>query len=585
MISLEARIAEEFFTAIQPAKDRRIWEWCDESLILTARQATAFPGPYRSERTPYVRGIMDAFQDPRVWKITLCKGAQSAGTLTMYCCAAWAICEDPAAMLFVYPTEDNSRSASSSRFMPLVDASPVLAAQKTDDKDEYTKLEYRLKNNTINWIGSNSPANLAGRPVRYLNLDEVDKYPGQTDKEADAVSLAIQRTKTFWNRKVFMTSTPTTPEGAIWVSYLDGDQRRYFIPCHKCGQKQILKWSQVKWDSKLPIAEAARKSYYECEICGAKWTDQDKKRALSFGEWRATATPTTTGHASFHLSSLYAPWTKWAQLVERFLRAKKFPSELQDFMNSELAEPWVAMDDQIKSTAMVELEGDYQEGEVFSSAPAYADRYVDNHVETLAGVDVQKGYVVATLRAFVDTGDSGLVWHGTLANFPLLEELCEAHNVQAVFMDRRYRTREVDEWAHTHSGYIPCEGVKTRLKALCTTEKLDLDEGKSRKTGQRIVTVLRFDPDQVKDILAQQIHRDDGSNLWVVPKGYASRDDYCAQMVSERRMNGKWIQIAQRPNHAWDTEVLVLLGAIRLQLFGRYELPPPPEKEEDNGKT
>lgn len=569
--------------SVQPPRDRSIWQWCDDSLILTARQATAFPGPYRSERTPYVRGIMDAFQDPCVRKITLCKGAQTAGTMTMYGCAAWAICEDPGAMLFVYPTEDNGRSASSSRFMPLVDASPVLAAEKTDDADEYTKLEYRLKRNTINWVGSNSPANLSSRPVRYLFLDEVDKYPGQTDKEADAVSLAIQRAKTFWNRKIFDTSTPTTPEGAITVSYLDGDQRRYFIPCPKCGQKQMLKWSQVKFDPSLPATEAAKGAYYECEVCGAHWSDVEKRAALSGGEWRATAKPKTTGHVSFHLSSLYAPWTTWAQLVERFLRAKKFPSELQDFINSELAEPWVAVDDQIKSTAMAAHEGEYQEGEVFASSAAYADRYVDNHVETLAGVDVQKGYLVVTLRAFADCGDSGGVWHGTLANLDLLERLCEAHSVQAVFIDRRYRTREIDEWALNHSGYIPCEGVKTRLKALCTTEKLDIDEGKSRKVGRRVVTVLRFDPDQVKDILAAQINQDEGANVWLVPKGYASREDYCAQMASERRVNGKWIQIAQRPNHAWDTETLVLLGAIRLQLFGRYDVDA--KQEDDHGKS
>ena len=43
---------------------------------------------------------------------------------------------------------------------------------------------------TVLLTGANSPADLASTNIRYLFLDEVDKFPGASKKEADPVSLA-----------------------------------------------------------------------------------------------------------------------------------------------------------------------------------------------------------------------------------------------------------------------------------------------------------------------------------------------------------------------------------------------------------
>ena len=52
---------------------RRAWElperllvsqWADRSRVLDA--ANAEPGPWHTDRTPYLRGIMDAFNDPYI---------------------------------------------------------------------------------------------------------------------------------------------------------------------------------------------------------------------------------------------------------------------------------------------------------------------------------------------------------------------------------------------------------------------------------------------------------------------------------------------------------------------------------------
>lgn len=51
--------------------------------------------------------------------------------------------------------------------------------------------------------GANSAVGLRSMPVRYLFLDEVDGYPNDAGDEGDPVDLAIQRTATFSNRKIF----------------------------------------------------------------------------------------------------------------------------------------------------------------------------------------------------------------------------------------------------------------------------------------------------------------------------------------------------------------------------------------------
>ncbi len=80
------------------------------------------------------------------------------------------------------PTETLGKSASTTRLQPLFEDSPRVAQELTGNPDDFKKLEYILKRGLVNIVGSNSPANLASRPAKYLILDETDKYPDQNGK-------------------------------------------------------------------------------------------------------------------------------------------------------------------------------------------------------------------------------------------------------------------------------------------------------------------------------------------------------------------------------------------------------------------
>ena len=89
--------------------------------------------------------------------------------------------------------------------------------------------------------GANSAASLASRPVRLVLLDEVDRFPPSAGTEGDPVKLAVKRSTTFWNRKVILTSTPTTKGASrIEAAWEESDQRVYEVPCPVCGGYQAL---------------------------------------------------------------------------------------------------------------------------------------------------------------------------------------------------------------------------------------------------------------------------------------------------------------------------------------------------------
>lgn len=556
--------------------DGPIWEWAEANIIIPARTPTNFPGAYRSDLAIYTRDILDLLKEPGVNTLVFEKGAQIAATITATVALAYWSSVDPGPAMLVYSSEDIARSQSETRVMPIFEDSPALAALIPDDwRSCWTKLQYRLRKNVVNWQGSHSPANLASRAVRYLILDEVDKYPAQSGEEADPVSLAIQRTKTYGNRrKVFIMSTPTSSEGQIHRHYTSGDRRRLYVPCPRCGLMQILSWPQVRFDSDLPISDAAAGAFYECPGCKFRIMDGHKAEMLKRREWRATAKSTDPTLVSIHLSSLYSPWVTWAYLVRAFLKAKSDPKQLQDFINSELGEPFDKRDAHIESDQLLAREGGYKEGEVWITREPYAhewkDAVEDSDFATLVWADTQKGYLVAVVRTFAKNGDSGLVWHGELSGFEALEELRVKHHALVVGIDHNYRGPEVREWVydHRHDGYLVTMGSSRRLGTMTDKHALNIDEGKRGGgrggTRGREILELTIDPDQAKDVLEKCIAGDATCPRWMIPTGLSMNPVYGGQMQSEQRVAGKWEQIGDRENHRWDAESCLIAMAVRM---------------------
>jgi phage terminase large subunit GpA-like protein len=215
-------------------------EWADTYRTLSQR-ASAEPGPWRTDRTPYLREIMDCLSPSSpVETVVLMKGAQIGGTECGNNWTGYVVHQAPGPMLSVQPTVEMAKRNSKQRVDPLIEESPVLRELVSDPRSRdsgNTMLAKEFPGGLLVMTGANSAVGLRSMAARYLFLDEVDAYPGDVDGEGDPVNLALARTRTFARRKVFMISTPKiTGRSRIESSFEESDQHYYWVPCPHCNE-------------------------------------------------------------------------------------------------------------------------------------------------------------------------------------------------------------------------------------------------------------------------------------------------------------------------------------------------------------
>ncbi len=439
----------------EPPSRLPISEWCEASVIIPPPQ-TQSPGPLSWVGREYLVEPLDSCNVPGVTDVVLCFGSQSGKTTMLQALIVWLCSMDPSPILWVMPSESLAQSFSETRLIPVLRHTPVTAAliPAGRDRHAFKTLQMQLGGAVINLVGSNSPANLASRPVRVAVLDEVDKFDNGGREEADAVSLAEQRTKSFARPLRVKTSTPTLSDGLIWQEYMKGDQRRFFVPCPHCGRHVILSWSReytvlpicgaeawIRWDKEARRPDGSwdeervmRSTRAECPHCGVHIQDASKTAMLRGGEWRPTAAA-TRGFRSYHLSSLYAagPQTSWGALAVQFLRCKRSMEGVQGFINGALAEPW---ENQEARSARVELVARADAGGMDGAAP-------------ILTVDVQavSPYFWVVVRQWAPSGHSRLMWAGHCDDWESIRRIQERFSVldRMVVVDSGDRTAEVYE--------------------------------------------------------------------------------------------------------------------------------------------
>lgn len=317
---------------------------------------------------------MDAISDRTVETVVVMSSAQVGKTEILNNIVGYHMHHDPAPMLLVQPTLEMAEAWSKDRLAPMIRDTEVLQGLVKDprSRDSGNTLLHKLfPGGHITMAGSNAPASLASRPIRVVLCDEVDRYPASAGTEGDPVNLAKKRTTTFWNRKIILTSTPTVKgKSRIESAYEQSDQRRYFVPCPHCEQKQALKWGRVQWPEGEP-----EKALYHCEHCGAAIEDGEKQWMLLNGEWRATAP--FKGSVGFHLSELYSPWVSFGRMACGFIEAKGNPETLKTWVNTSLGETWETSGEKVEADDLIRRKENWG-----SAAP-------EDVLLITAGIDVQ----------------------------------------------------------------------------------------------------------------------------------------------------------------------------------------------------
>lgn len=596
---------------LAPRPTQKPSEWCTENLIF---DEAGNHGPFKLTGCEYIREPLDDFADAGIADEVLVWGSQTRKTGTLMGGASWAIANDPCGFLWVMPSLTLVQKFSRQRFQKLLQASGPLQSliPRGAARHDFSTASMMLGASTLNFVGSNSPANLASNPCRRVILDEVDKFDAGGREEADAVNLAEQRTKDQTNPQRWKTSTPTLITGIIWQEYLKGDQRRYFVPCPHCNQFVVFAWSQqftvlpktgseayVFWDKEAKrkdgswdLERVMQTARIRCPHCSKGIEDSYKTKMVRNGQWRKTNLSAPAEFISRHLPSLYAcsPQTSFGSLAVKFLQAKNSLMGLQGFINGELAEPYLTQDKQGERTELIT-----------------ANLVLNGDWKKLMTVDCQarSPYFWYVVRAWLN-GNSEGIEAGSCDTWEEVRDKQLEHGIAdvCVCVDSGYGARsdadvykncsrfgtfeKTDSGLALAVGWLPSKGMAgtkkwkdndTGLLVPYLLKGIDPFVGLS-EAGSVEMSLLEFAADFFKDIL-QALREGKGGYSWKVAATMAT-EDYWKHMDGEtktavfNKITGRTLHIWKRrspywPNHLLDCEVIQIALANFFGLFSFEE--------------
>lgn len=331
-------------------------EWADEHRMLP-RAASSEPGRWRTERTPYLREIMDCLSESSpVREVNLRKGTQSGGTEVGINWMSYIVDHCPGPAMVVQPTVEVAQRWSKQRFAPIIDLMPCLrrriAPARSRDSGNTTLLK-EFPGGLIIMSGANSSASLRSMPVKYLFLDELDEYPPDLNDQGSAQEQAERRTSSFARRKIFRVSTPTVKgASAIDREFLRGDQRYYHVPCPHCGLRQPLAIDNLLDDGTFVCRTATGGG------CGCVIEEHHKTAMLAAGAWVPTLPEREI--RSYHIWSAYAPvglGYSWAEIARMRADARADAKLMVNFVNTILGESYEGLSQRVEASDLKQRAG------------------------------------------------------------------------------------------------------------------------------------------------------------------------------------------------------------------------------------
>lgn len=358
MLEQEARaaalVAEVLAQFLAPPPRVSVWEWA-----AMYRHIAKGPerGQWRNERTPYLVEPMECASSHSLYEqVVLMFATQMGKTEILYNALLQRIHTQPQDMMMVQPTLQDAKDHSSLRFLPTVLETPALHGLVTTHKSRDESSSWRSRsiqgNFAVFFAGANSASSIASKPLGFAVADEIDLWPADVDNMGPPLGLLTERMSNFTRRKLLLASTPGVKDASeIERHYLASDRRKYFVPCPRCGEFQVLVWGEdqeygLKWLKTPAGTPRPETAVYICRNKACTIREHSKTDMLAAGQWRPEVPGAARGKvAGFCINKLYSPlgWRSWAELVEEWVQAIEQyrignNGPLKKFRNASLAE-------------------------------------------------------------------------------------------------------------------------------------------------------------------------------------------------------------------------------------------------------
>lgn len=422
-----AALHESFADAWRPRPDVSLADWCATELRLPA-EVSASPGAYDLRRYSYWRGVLDAADDPEVEEITIMASTQVGKTTCLIAMLASLAALQPSPAMLAAPDKDALKELRA-KVYAIADATPAL-------RD--TLPPPRLRNDRWLDLGAlrsylgyaYNTQTLSGKSCRVVLCTEVDRWR-KTLTHGDPSLIVAERVKAFHRSLIVRESTPSDEHSRIYAAYKLSDERRFLVPCPRCGHWQELRFWPLKkgpfagcggvaglkndkgdWLTPDDVRTAA---HYLCET-GCRIESDAKSGMVEQGQWipkgqsldrkgKLTGKPLKSKRIwGGRLNSLYAETVSFGRMAAKFLDCRTAgQAAVQVFIND-----WLATVYKRKTKVprwrdlWRRLKGEHDPGTV----PSWA-------LFLTAGADPGPGYVRWTVRAWGENSNSALVAWGT----------------------------------------------------------------------------------------------------------------------------------------------------------------------------
>lgn len=347
--------------SVAPPPDMKVSEWAENNVILSSEYA-AIPGHYSVDRAPYQREIMDAYNDPLIQKIVVMSSSQVGKNTVINNIIGYIIDNDPGPILMIEPSIKMAEDYSKRRIAPLIRDTKCLKRKVADAKSRdsnNTILAKGFPGGSFVLVGSNSPRDLASKPIRVVIADEIDGFEPSAGTEGDPIDLAEKRAITFWNRKFIFVSTPNMEETSrIKPEYEAGTQEEWRLECPHCGGYSYINLYGIKFEH----SKDDKGNYkvwnitYQCPACLEKFDEYTWKRQP--GEW-VVNNPGAEGVRSFKLNAFVSPNMTWKDIILQWLKVKNDPERHKVFVNTVLGECWEEKGEIEKEDFLLERREEY----------------------------------------------------------------------------------------------------------------------------------------------------------------------------------------------------------------------------------
>lgn len=556
-----------FFEAFTPDPILTVSQWADKNRVLS-RKAASEAGPWRTERTPYLRRIMDVLSVTHPCKkVVFKKASQVGGTETGNNWIGYIIDHAPGPTMIVWPRIEDAKKNSHLRIQPLIDESPALRKKMapTRAKDTTnTVLQKDFDSGTLIISGANSSSSMKSMPARFIFGDEIDEWPRNVQGQGSPIALLAARSRTFSRRKFFLTSTPTF-EGASLIDeeFEESTQEHYYVQCPHCHHAQILEFENLQWTAGKPETVL-----YYCVGCGTGIEERYKTKMLLDKEGGGTAEwiPHNPGHETIgvFLNALYSPigWLSWVEIAKDYEKAKrKLDEEKNDedmiaFYNTVLGKSYKHSGDAPEWQKIYDRRekypiGSVPEGVIFLSLGC--DVQKDRIECELVGFGVGKESWSVDYQVFRGDTSKPEVWAELEAymgsTFPCADGESEM-SIRIVGIDANFNTQHVYAFVRRFSPnqVVALQGRENQQMPIALPKVVDvkLKGTKVKRRGAKVWGVavnlfktelynwLKLEParDEMGDIKTDELGRA------IYPKGYCHFPEYDAeyfkQLTAER---------------------------------------------------